>query len=48
MSHEKKMTKRDERREMLKLMQARKKSAPERVEQDWVLNFWVNRRGMLT
>ncbi len=45
MSHETKMTRRDERREMQKLMQERKQRTPGRSEPNWVLDFWANRLG---
>lgn len=48
MSHEKKMTKRDERREMQKLMQERVDRTPERPAPTWLLRFWIARQRMLT
>lgn len=48
MSHETKMTKRDERREMQKLMLERDKHTPDRPEPEWVRDFWTTRGGMLT
>jgi hypothetical protein len=34
------ITKRDERKEMVKLMEAREKRAPERSDPAWVHRFW--------
>ncbi len=48
MSRQTKMTKRDERREMQRLMRERDKRTADRPEPSWVLNFWANRGRMLT
>lgn len=48
MPHVNRMTLRDERREMQRLMLEREKSNPVRTEPAWVLDFWSERRRMLT
>ena len=48
MSHETKMSKSDERREMQKLMEERDKRPPDRPEPSWILNFWATRRSITT
>lgn len=47
MSHHKEMTKRDERREMQKLMQERVDRTPGRSAPAWLLNFWLTRQRRL-
>lgn len=42
------LTKRDERREMQKLIQERENRTPERPEPNWVVDFWLSRRSVLT
>lgn len=44
------LKKRDERREMLRLMEEREKRTPERPEPSWVIDFWTNisRKQVLT
>jgi hypothetical protein len=48
MSHHKEMTKRDERREMQKLMQERVERTPGRPSPAWLLRFWIVRQGRQT
>jgi hypothetical protein len=46
MSHKKKITKLDERREMQKLMRQRADRTPDRPLPGWILSFWNARRRM--
>lgn len=39
-----KLTKRQERREMLKLMERRERKTPDHHEPEWVKLFWLARR----
>lgn len=50
MKHGHQLKKRNERREMLRLMQERDKRTPERPEPHWVIEFWTNisRKQVLT
>lgn len=48
MSHATRATKREERREMERLMQERQRRNPARAEPNGILNFWAERRRMLT
>ena len=48
MRHHKELTKRDERREMQKLMQERVDRTPERPAPNWLLRFWLVRQRRLT
>lgn len=48
MSHATRATKREERREMERLMRERQRRNPTRAEPNWILNFWAERRRMLT
>lgn len=48
MSRKTRVTIREERREMQRLMQERARRNPVRQEPGWVLDFWVERRRMLT
>lgn len=48
MPHANRVTLRDVRREMQRLMLEREKRNPSRNEPAWVLDFWAERRRMLT
>jgi hypothetical protein len=48
MSYETKMTKRDARREMEKLMKQRDDHHPAHPQPDWIKDFWTTRRSMLS
>lgn len=42
------LKKRDERREMLKLMQERERATPDHRAPAWMQAFWITRRQVLT